>query len=125
MPVPRRDLLATVLVGVSLVVYAAWAIGVAVPGGVAGVALVVLVLGIAASMSAVVPAFGELLHGSRLYLATASALGLVALAAGVWALVAGEPTALVALVLATFLMWAMSTMRHAGLHRLEQRLGHR
>jgi hypothetical protein len=106
-------------------VYAAWLIGVAVPGEVAGVALIVLVLGIAASMSAVVPAFSELLHGSRFYLAASSALGLVALAAGAWALAAGEPTALVVLVMATLLLWAMSTMRHVGLHRPEQRLGHR
>jgi hypothetical protein len=123
MSIPRRDLLATVFVGVSLLAYVGWLAGGAflVIDEVAGVAVVVLALGVAASMSAVVPAFTELLHGSRLYLAAASALGLVALAAGLWALVAGEPMALAGLVLVTILLWAMSTMRHLQLHRSGQR----
>jgi hypothetical protein len=125
MSLPKRDLLASVLVGGSLLVYAAWLVGVAVPGDEAGVAVVVLILGIAASMSAVVPAFGELLHGSRLYLVASSALGLVALAAGVWALMSNAPAALAVLVLATFLLWAMSTMRHVELHRLDHGLAQR
>jgi hypothetical protein len=122
---PKRDLFATLLVGVSLVVYVAWAVGIAVPGEVAGVALAVLLLGVVASVSAVVPAFAELVHGSRLYLGTASALGLAALVAGLWAVVAGEPTAVTVLVVATILLWAMSTMRHVGLYRPQERLGHR
>lgn len=126
MRLPWRDVLATLFVAVSLVVYAAWAIGAGLPGfgEVGAVALAVLVLGVAASMSAVVPGFTELLHGPRLYVGAASAVGLMALVTGLWALVAGEAAALALLVLATLLLWAMSTMRHVGLHRPEQRLGH-
>ena len=124
---PYRDVVATVLVGGSLVVYVAWASGVGVLAqtDVRSVTAVVLVLGIAASMVAVVPGFEELLHGSRLYLAVASAAGVVALAAGLWAFVGEEAIALAALVAATIAMWAMSTLRHVGVHRPAPSLGHR
>ncbi len=124
---PFRDLLATVLVGGSLVVYVAWASGVGLLGltDVRSVTAVVLVLGIAASMVAVVPGFEELLHGSRPYLTGASAAGLVALGAGLWAFIGEEATALAALMAATIAMWAMSTLRHVGVHRPAPRLGHR
>jgi hypothetical protein len=125
MSLPRRDLFATVVVGVAVAVYVGWAVGIAVPGDVAGVALAVLFLGVAASMSAVVPAFAELLHGSRLYLGTASALGLAALVAGLWALVASEPIALTVLVVATIVLWGMSTVRHVELYQSRERLSHR
>ena len=76
--------------------------------------LIVLVMGIAASMSAVVPGFAELLHGSRLYMGVASLAGLVAFAAGVVALVNEDGTALSVLVLATIALWAVSTARHVS-----------
>lgn len=122
-----RDVLATVLVAVSLVIYVAWATGASVLGlaDVRTVTLAVLVLGVASSMAAVVPGFGELLRGSRLYLAVASAAGVVALAAGLRALIDEDATALAVLVVAMIAMWGMSTLRHAGLHRPEPRLGHR
>lgn len=118
MRLPLRDALATLFVAISLIVYVAWAVGAAFPGfsAVSAVAIVVLALGVAASMSAVVPGFTELLRGSRLYLATASVLGLVALGTGVWALLAGEAIALAGLVMASVALWAMSTMRHMGIH---------
>jgi hypothetical protein len=72
----------------------------------------VLVLGIGASMSAVVPGFAELLRGSRSYVAAASALGLVAFAAGLWTVWAKEPIGLAVLIAATLVLWAMSTWRH-------------
>jgi hypothetical protein len=124
---PFRDLLATILVGGSLVVYVTWASGVGLlgPTDIRSVTGVVLVLGIAASMVAVVPGFEELLGGSRLYLAVASAAGLVAVGAGLWAFVGEEATALAALMAATIAMWAMSTLRHAGVHRPAPHLGHR
>jgi hypothetical protein len=122
-----RDALATVFVAIALGVYAAWALGVQLPGfaTVGAVAFAVLGLGIVASASAVVPGFTELLRGSRGYLAVSSAFGFVALAAGLYALVAGEAAALTVLVLATLAMWAMATARHAVLHRPEERMRHR
>lgn len=125
MSLPRRDLFATVLVGVSVALYLAWAVGIAVPGEVVGVALAVLILGVLASMSAVVPAFPELVHGSKLYFGGTSALGLVALVAGVRAVAVGEPLALTILVLVTILLWGMSTVRHVELYQSQGRLSHR
>jgi hypothetical protein len=124
---PYRDVLATVLVGVSLVIYLAWAFGVNPLGAadVRPVTAAVMVLGIAASMAAVVPGFEELLHGSRPYLAVASAAGVVALGAGLWAFAWEEAAALTALMAMTIVMWAMSTLRHVGVHRPAPRLGHR
>jgi hypothetical protein len=122
-----RDALATGFVAISLGVFGAWALGIDLPGfgAVAAVALAVLLLGIAASASAVVPRFAELLHGSRLYLALTSAFGLLALAAGLYALIAGAGAALTLLVLATMAMWIMATARHSGLLQREPRTRHR
>jgi len=122
-----RDALATLLVAVALAVYAAWALGVRLPGFMTGgaVAATVLALGIMASASAVVPGFAELLHGSRLYLVMTSGLGLIALVAGMLALIAGEGAALTALVLATVAMWAMATARHTVLAGPHERPRHR
>jgi hypothetical protein len=127
MRLASRDALATLFVAISLGVYAAWALGMDPPGfgTVAAVAAAVLVLGLAASASAVIPGFAELLQGSRPYLAIASALGLLALAAGLYALVAGEAAALTVLISATLSMWAMATARHAALLQPHARSGHR
>lgn len=125
MPLSWRDSIATILVAIGVVVYGAWVVGPGIPGFVepASVALAVLVLGVAASISAVVPGFDELLHGSKPYLAGTSALGVVALGAGVWTIAAGGAAAgLTVLVLATVALWAMSTMRHVGVGRPRQRL---
>ena len=122
-----RDSIATVLVAIGVVVYGAWVVGSGIPGfgEPAGVAIAVLVLGVAASISAVVPGFNELLHGSKPYLAAASALGVVALGAGVWTIAGGgEAVGLAILVLATVVLWAMSTMRHVGVGRPRQHLQH-
>jgi hypothetical protein len=123
---PVRDVIATLLVAVGLVIAGALAIGAPVPGfgTVGAVAVAVLVLGVAASVSAVVPGFDELLRGSRLYLVTASALGVLALGAGVWAVLRDEGVGVAVLVVATVGMWAMSTMRHVGLMG-QPRLQHR
>jgi hypothetical protein len=85
----------------------------------------VLCLGILASASAVVPGFGELLRGSRGYLAISSAFGVLALGAGLYALIAGEAAALTVLVLATLVMWAMATVRHSAVHRPQGQLSRR
>ena len=88
MKLAKKDLLASLLVGVGAVVYLLWLLGVGWSGatGVRVVAAAVLVLGIAASASAVVPGFGDLMHGSKAYMAGASLLGAGALAAGLIAL---------------------------------------
>jgi len=121
-----RDSIATLLVALGVVLYGCWAAGISIPGfdGIAAVAIGILVLGIAASVSAVVPGFGELLRGSRLYLAGTSALGVLALGGGIYAIANDEPIALAVLVLATVVLWALSTARHVGVHRPQQRLGH-
>lgn len=127
MRLPWRDALATLLVAIALAVYAAWALGAHLPEfmTVAAVAAIVLALGIVASASAVVPGFEQLLHGSRLYLATTSALGLIAVVAGLFAVFAGEESALTVLALATVAMWAMATARHTLVAQPHQRIGHR
>jgi hypothetical protein len=127
MRLPLRDALATLLVLASLLVFAAREMGMPLPGfgEVSAVAVAVLALGIAASMSAVVPGFAALLHGSRLYLVTASVLGLVALGAGLWAVFGGEAAALGALIAATVALWTMSTLRHVAVNRPQQRIIHR
>ena len=115
MRLSTRDLVATVFVGVAIVLYAAWLVGMDMPWFTepGAVAVGVLVLGIGASLSAVVPGFAELLHGSRSYLAASSAVGLLAFIAGLWAVWAKEPIGLAVLVVATLILWAMSTWRHA------------
>jgi hypothetical protein len=119
-----RDVLATILIGVAFVVYAAWAIGTGLPVGtdVSAVAIVILVLGVAASLSAVVPGWDELVSGPRLYFGTASVLGLIALVGGLVAVVTNDARALGLLILGTVVLWAISTARHLGVHRREQRL---
>ena len=67
MHLPRRDIIATGLVALAGLLYLLWAIGSALHGmsstRVTGVA--VLALGFAASASAVVPGFDQLLHGAQ------------------------------------------------------------
>lgn len=122
-----RDAIATALVAIGVVIYGAWVVGTEIPGfsEPVNIALAVLILGVSASISAVVPGFDELLHGSRPYLAIASALGLVAFGAGVWTIAAGgAATGLAVLVVATIVLWAMSTMRHVAMRRPRQGLLH-
>jgi hypothetical protein len=127
MPLSWRDSIATILVAIGVVVYGAWVIGSGIPGleEPAGVAIAVLALGVAASISAVVPGFSELLHGSRPYLVAASVLGVVALGAGLWTILAeGAEAGLAVLVLATIVLWGMSTMRHVRVGGPRQHLHH-
>jgi hypothetical protein len=114
MHLTRRDVFATVCVGAGVVAAAIVAVG---PGTEAATAVrvgtaVVLALGFAASASAVVPGFPVLLHGSKLYLVIASLVGLGALAAGVAALVGANASMLGLLVVATVILWLISTARH-------------
>lgn len=124
MPLSWRDSLASLFVALGVVIWAAWAIGSGVPGfvEVAPVAIAVLVLGVAASVSAVVPGWGELIHGSRAYFGAASAVGVVAAGAGLLAVINGDATALAVLIVTTVALWAMSTVRHLRIQRPGQRL---
>ena len=122
MPTLWRDSIATLLVALAVVIYGAWALGLALPAltTVEVIAVGILVLGVAASVSAVVPGFGELLHGSRTYLAATSLLGVLALAGGIYAVATGEAIALAILAVATVILWALSTARHLGVFRPQQ-----
>ena len=107
-----RDGLATAFVGIGAVLYILWWSGVEVlgPRAIAGV---VFGLGLAASVTAVVYGVGAgLLRASKLYLAIASLIGLVALIAGVIAIANVNEAMLATLVAATVVLWAISTVRH-------------
>lgn len=125
MPTLWRDSIATLLVALAALIYGGWTLGMAIPAltSVEAVAVGILVLGVGASVSAVVPGFGELLRGSRSYLAVTSVLGALALAGGVYAIATGEAGALAVLALTTVILWALSTARHLRVHRPQQ-LGH-
>jgi hypothetical protein len=117
MRIPPRDVLATVLVGLGIVIYLAWLVGYPAPAldDPAAIAIAVLVLGVAASMSAVVPSFSELMNGSRSYMVVTSLIGLIALIGGLWAIYAADELALAIMVVCTGLLWLVSTMRHMNL----------
>ena len=110
-----RDGLATVFVSVGAVVYGLWLADV-IQIGPRPVAAVVLGLGLAASVTAVVYGVGAgLLRASKVYLAAASLVGLAAAVAGMWALAAESPVMLGILVTATIVLWLMATVRHLAL----------
>ncbi len=117
MHLPTRDVIATCLVAAAGVLYLLWVFDSTLPGmssaRITGAA--VLALGFAASASAVVPTFGQLLHGSKLYLVVTSLLGLAAVAAGVQMLVTASGTGLAALMAATAALWLIATVRHSVL----------
>ena len=98
-----------------MVIYLLWLLD-AVPSGISDVratGAVILALGFAASAAAVVPTFGQLLHGNKAYLAVTSVLGLVALIAGVVMLVGSSTTALAVVMLAMLAMWLIATIHHS------------
>jgi uncharacterized membrane protein len=118
MRMSRRDWIATALVVAAVLAYAVWLVIADNPAESAIRAMVatVLVLGFAASATAVVPGFAALIHGSKTYLVAASAIGLVALVAGVMAFVNASTALLAALVVATMVMWVMASLRHTVAH---------
>jgi hypothetical protein len=72
----------------------------------------VLALGLAASASAVVPAFGQLPHGSKAYLAITSLIGLAAAAAGVQMLITASGAGLTVVMAAMAVLWLIATIPH-------------
>ncbi|MGE5225716.1 MAG: hypothetical protein ACM3OO_02465 [Planctomycetaceae bacterium] len=110
-----RDALATVFVVAAALVYALWLAEVEVFGlsSPRAVGIVVMVLGLAASVTAVVYGVGAgLLKASKVYLAVTSVIGLVALIAGIAVLANEDETMLATLVIATAVLWLMATVRH-------------
>jgi hypothetical protein len=117
MSIPWRDRIATLLVAAATLIYGLWLSG-SLGGLTAGsVAMLVLALGVLASMSAVVPGFAALIAGSRLYLVLASLGGLVALACGVLTVAQATEQTLAIFVIATIGLWAAATVRHTMLRR--------
>ncbi|HEY5183902.1 MAG TPA: hypothetical protein VIM19_03125 [Actinomycetes bacterium] len=97
------------------VIYLLWLLD-TTPTGITDVratGAVILALGFAASATAVVPTFGQLLHGNKAYLAVTSLLGLLALIAGVVMLVASSQTGLAVVMLAMITMWLIATIHHS------------
>jgi hypothetical protein len=112
-----RDILATVFVFAAALLYSLWLAGIEVFGIGSARVLggVILVLGLAASVSAVVYGVGAgLLQVRKAYLVIASVVGLVALVAGVTTLAADSETMLGVLMISTVVLWVMSTIRHAS-----------
>ena len=108
------DVLATVLVGVAVVLDVLRTAG-ATPSALESVratGIPVLVLGFLASAVAVVPSFDTLLHGSRVYVSIASGIGIVAAVAGALVLIVASAAALTTLVVAMVVLWAMATTHH-------------
>ena len=87
-----------------------WAIDSTLPGmdAVRVSGTVVLVLGFAASASAVVPTFFALLHGNKAYLAVTSLLGLGALIAGLVMLIAASEAGFAVLTAVLLVLWAVT-----------------
>jgi hypothetical protein len=119
MRLPKRDIIATGLVVAAGVLYLLWAVD-AAPAGLSGTratGVVVLGLGFAASASAVVPGFDQLIHGSRAYLAVTSLIGLVAFGAGVQMLMSTSEAALGVLMATMVVLWFTATVHHVLLAR--------
>ena len=95
--------------------YLLWAIGSTLPGmsSTRDTGVVIPALGFAASASAVVPTFGELLHGNRTYLVVTSLIGLAAVAAGVQTLITASGAGLTAVMAAMAVLWLTATIHHS------------
>ena len=118
MRITWRDGVATVLVAIAVVLYVLWLAGIEVVGAssVKALGAVILGLGLVASVIAVVYGVGRWAGcPPRVYLAMASAIGLLALVAGVAVLVTANEVWLGTLVAATVVLWPMATVRHAML----------
>src|SRR5512143_1227972 len=112
-----RDRVATVLVGAATVLAIGWFADVAGLRtlDIEWITVAVLALGVTPSAMAVVPGFAGLIHGSRIYLAASSALGLAAAVAAILTIVNGTEAALAAVVALMIVLWAGATARHAGI----------
>jgi hypothetical protein len=114
MRLPRRDIIATVLVAAAVALYVLWLFDATLPGlsDTRATGLTILTLGFAASASAVVPGFERLMHGNKTYLAATTLLGLVAFAGGLTVVIWNSSVGLAVLVGAMAALWAISTTHH-------------
>jgi hypothetical protein len=114
MRLPKRDIIATVLVAVAAALYLLWLLDATLPGlsDTRATGLAILALGFAASASAVVPGFEGLMHGNKTYLAATTLLGLVAFAGGLTVVIWSASAGLAVLVVAMAALWAISTTHH-------------
>ena len=119
MNLPKKDVIATGLVAAACVVYLLWLTGSSPPGlsGLRATGLVILALGFAASATAVVPGFDQLVHGNRTYVSVTSLIGVVAAIGGVLMLVAESEAALALVMTAMVVMWLIATIHHSLLAR--------
>ncbi len=119
MRLPKRDVIATGLVAIAALLYLLWAVDSTLPGmsGTRVTGVAVLVLGFAASATAVVPGFEQLLHGNRTYLVVTSIIGLVAVVAGVQMLITASGAGLTVVMAAMAVMWLIATIHHSLLAR--------
>lgn len=117
MRIPKRDVFATGLVVAAGLLYLLWATGAVSPGlsGTRATGVVVLALGFAASASAVVPGFDQMIHGNKVYLVTTSLVGLVAFAGGVQMLLVGSEVGLGLVMGAMAVLWLVATIHHVHL----------
>ena len=115
MHLPKRDVIATGLVALAGLFYLLWAIDSALPGmgSARATGVAVLALGFAASASAVVPNFGQLLHGSKMYLVVTSLIGLAAVIAGVPMLITASGAGLSVVMAAMAVLWLIATIHHS------------
>ena len=114
MHLPKRDIIATCLVAAAGLLYLLWVIGSTLPGmnSTRATGVAVLALGFAASATAVVSAFGQLLHGSKTYLVITSLIGLAAVAAGAQMLITASGTGLTVVMAAMAALWLVATIHH-------------
>jgi hypothetical protein len=113
-----KDGLASLFVGVAVVIYGLWLTEIGVPDmSTRALALIVFGLGWAActiNQAQMAIVYG--VHGRRpptAYVVVASVTGTAALVAGIITLVTANEAMLAALVAAMIALWAMSTIRHA------------
>ena len=120
MNLQKRDVIATVLVGAAGVLYLLWVSDAspAVLSGVRATGTAILVLGFAASATAVVPGFTQLMQGNRTYMAVASLIGLGAAVAAGLVLFAGSEAGLAVLMAAMLVLWLVATIHHSLLARV-------
>ena len=109
---PKRDLIATGLVAAAGLGYFLWLVGAPGMNSTVATGLVVLACGFAASATAVVPSFDQLLHGNKAYLVLTSLIGVLALFGGAAVLFASSGTGLTLVMAAMVVLWAVATVHH-------------
>ena len=115
-----KDATATLLIGAIVAVYLAFLNGTSLwlISSARGTTAAVLVLGTAGCAMRDLHATGRS-RSARVFLAVATALGVLALAAGLIGLITGSTVALTVLVAGTIALWLIATVRHAVTLRAE------